>query len=411
MIQVKWNKANKKHYMECGYEFTQIGDSVWVDVKDLLKSSKEKVKVQCDCCGKIYEKTMNSITKAVYYPKIYCKKCVSQINNQKSLKQRQDKMWKNITEFCESKKYKIVTKKHDITSQNSKVTYICPVHGERTVGILTLLNHTTCSECAKKIRYTNMLKSKRKNSQNRWYTSIQDICKKENYSLLSKKEDMIKTTSYITYHCDDPTHKNHTMRISNFLSGKRCPECFYKNAQKRYSTSVNEVAERIKKCGGTLLNKDDYINQATKNLRILCPKCKEEFITSLRNFTQHGGQLCPKCSHNNESIGESYVRIYLENHKIDFEKEKWFPDCRDQNPLPFDFYLPKLNTIIEFDGRQHFDEVNLFHYSLETVQKHDAIKNNYCHDHNINLIRIPYTKMNEIDDILNNKLNLHEDIV
>ena len=133
--------------------------------------------------------------------------------------------------------------------------------------------------------------------------------------------------------------------------------------------------------------------------------------TSIINFTQHGGQLCPKCSHNNESIGESYVRIYLENHKINFEKEKWFPDCRDQNPLPFDFYLPKLNTIIEFDGRQHFDEVDHFHYSLETVQKHDSIKNNYCHDHNINLIRIPYTKMNKIDDILNNKLNLHEDIV
>lgn len=411
MIQVKWSSSNKKHYEEKGYTYTKLNDIFYVDCKDLTHGSNAHIEAECDCCGEKYTTTFHTINNSPNYPKTYCKKCVSKIAKQKTLKQRQDKIWNNISEFCKSKNYKMITNKDDITSQNSKITYVCPVHGERTVGVVTLMNHTTCSECTKKIRYANMLKSKKKNSQNRWYSSIQNICENENYTLLSDKEDMVTTKSYITYHCDDPTHKNHTMRISNFLSGKRCPECFYKNARKRYATSADEVAKRIEKCGGVLLNKDDYVNQTTKNLKILCPKCKEKFTTSLRNFTQHGGQLCPECSKTNESIGESYIRKFLENHKIDFEKEKWFPDCRDQNPLPFDFYLPQINTIIEFDGRQHFDETNHFTYPLETVQKHDAIKNNYCHDHNINLIRIPYTKMNKIDDILNNKLNLHEDIV
>lgn len=388
-----------------------MNDLLWVDVKDLTKTSKQKIKVQCDCCGKIYEISMYSAATSTYYPKIYCKECAGKIAKQKTLQQRQDKIWHDISEFCTSKNYTIITKKQEIKNQNSKIVYICPIHGKRTVCARTLMDHCSCGECAKKIRYKKMLKSKKQNSQNNWYSLIQDICKKENYILLSKKVDMTENTSYITYHCDDPTHQNHTMRISNFLSGKRCPECFYKNAKKRYSLLPDEVEHRIKQCGGILLNKSDYINRYTKNLKILCPKCKKEFISSLVNFTQHRGQLCPDCSSGAESIGEYRIRTYLEKHEIPYKQEKWFSDCRDKNPLPFDFYLSELNTIIEFDGKQHFYETDYFTYSLNTVKKHDNIKNNYCHEHNINLIRIPYTKINKIDDILDNKLNLHEDIV
>lgn len=91
-------------------------------------------------------------------------------------------------------------------------------------------------------------------------------------------------------------------------------------------------------CGGNLLNPDDYINNTTKNLQITCPECGDPFITSLRNFTQHGGQLCEKC-HRIRSVGESKIANYLRDRNILFEREKWFSDCRAINPLPFDFYL------------------------------------------------------------------------
>ena len=411
MIQIKWNRINKKHYIECGYDFTNIGDLFWVDVKDLLPSSKEKIKVQCDYCGKIYEKTFCKTTSSANYPKVYCKKCVSKIISQKTLEKRQNKIWKDIFGFCKLHNYIILTNKKDIKGVNSRVQYKCPLHGVREVYVKNLLDHKQCRLCANVSYNQDATNTRKESNQDKWFRQITNICQNENYVLLSNKQNMLSSTSYITYHCDDQTHKNHTMRISNFLSGKRCPECFYKRAQQKYSTSSEEVERRISECGGVLLNKDNYINQTTKNLKILCPKCKKEFFTSLRNFTQHGGQLCPKCSNSNESIGESYIRAYLEKHNINFEKEKWFSDCRDQNPLPFDFYIPKMNTIIEFDGRQHFKETDHFSYSLKMIQKHDEIKNNYCHDHNINLIRIPYTQMNKIDNILNKKLNLHEDIV
>lgn len=94
--------------------------------------------------------------------------------------------------------------------------------------------------------------------------------------------------------------------------------------------------------------------------------------------------------------------------------QKWFPDCRDINPLPFDFYLPNKNILIEFDGEQHFKEKHFFSRSgtlgtqfdslTSYIQYHDTIKTKYCKIHNIPLIRIPYTEINNIDKILEEKL-------
>lgn len=193
------------------------------------------------------------------------------------------------------------------------------------------------------------------------------------------------------------------MRISNLISGKGCPECARDQAAERYKINAEEVEKRIADCGGKVINAQEYKNQSTKNLRVLCPNCGKEFITSLRNFTQHGGQVCEEC-YSSESVGEMTVRHYLEENQIIFVQEKWFPDCRDTNPLPFDFYLPELNTIIEFDGRQHFGETDWFSYSYEETKKHDFIKTRYCEDKGIRLIRIPYFYIQDTSKILEEKL-------
>jgi very-short-patch-repair endonuclease len=80
--------------------------------------------------------------------------------------------------------------------------------------------------------------------------------------------------------------------------------------------------------------------------------------------------------------------------------------------LPFDFYIPSLNTCVEFDGPQHFQETPHFCHQidrdpkdqLEYVQMHDEMKNQYCDNAGINLIRIKYTQIDEVEDILDRKL-------
>ena len=81
-----------------------------------------------------------------------------------------------------------------------------------------------------------------------------------------------------------------------------------------------------------------------------------------------------------------------------FEYQKKFDDCKHINHLIFDFYLPETNAIIEYDGEFHYRDV---HGGLEIQKIRDSIKNEYCYKNNIKLIRIPFYKFNEIEDILN----------
>lgn len=233
-------------------------------------------------------------------------------------------------------------------------------------------------------------------------------CNVNGYTLITQRDAIQNNATYIEYMC--PTHGIQRMRVYNFINGRHCPQCSLEQRSSRYRLTVDEVVRRIDRLGGVVLNADEYKNTGTKNLIILCCECGSPFTTSLSCFEEHGGQVCQDCS-GVESMGERKIRHFLENNKIEFVSQKWFSDCRDINPLPFDFYLPHYNTIIEFDGRQHFGETNYFTYSFEETKKHDEIKNNYCQANGIYLIRIPHWKIDKIEEILDKELILHEDIV
>lgn len=77
----------------------------------------------------------------------------------------------------------------------------------------------------------------------------------------------------------------------------------------------------------------------------------------------------------------------------------------------YDFYLPNYNTLIEYDGEQHYIPVNFGKWDeeelqrrFEIIQEHDRIKNEYCKQHNINLLRIPYWEKQNIETIIYNYL-------
>ena len=262
-----------------------------------------------------------------------------------------------------------------------------------------------CYNCRHDKRYKNDLSQR----QESLYKQTLDACNKKGYILISNKEEIKNNTTYIKFLC--PLHGEHEMRINNLINGKGCPICNFEKANKRHQLSTDEVESRINYCNGVLLNKEDYINQYTKNLNIECPWCRKPFTTSLINFTQHGGQACPECE-SKMSLGERKIKCYLEDNNILFEREKWFSDCRDIKPLPFDFYLPDFQICIEFDGEQHFEDGHFNHSKLDYVQMHDSIKNDYCKNNNIKLVRIPYWDFKNIEFILDNELLiLHEDIV
>ena len=117
------------------------------------------------------------------------------------------------------------------------------------------------------------------------------------------------------------------------------------------------------------------------------------------------------CGCANRSKGEMRIAEYLKSHNINFEEQKRFTNCVDRDMLPFDFYLPDNNILCEFDGRHHMMPVDFAgrgkewaESEFERIKSHDAIKDKFCKENNIKLIRIPYTEYVNITQILDREL-------
>ena len=126
-----------------------------------------------------------------------------------------------------------------------------------------------------------------------------------------------------------------------------------------------------------------------------------------------------------QSYGEKLVSEILSNKGlipkdcIDYRncenREKTFENCTNQKEgkfcrkLRFDFYLPKQNALIEYDGEQHFVKRGKFGEKFDTLKQNETIKNEFCKDNNIKLIRIHYkSSPDEIESKLIDALNSSE---
>ena len=112
------------------------------------------------------------------------------------------------------------------------------------------------------------------------------------------------------------------------------------------------------------------------------------------------------------SKGENKIQAVLDENKIEYKKEFTFPDLKTENnfPMRFDFAIfedGNLKYLIEFQGRQHYEEGEFSDAKpLKIRQARDFKKIEYCKNHNIPLITIPYWDYQKInlqymEDLLN----------
>ena len=182
---------------------------------------------------------------------------------------------------------------------------------------------------------------------------------------------------------------------NSILHGSGCPMCGG-SKQKTHEEYVEEVYTINKNIEVI----ESYITARTK----IKHRCKLDgcvWETMPTNVLK--GQGCPKCF---ESSGEKVIANILDNKEITYIRQHTFSNCKDQKVLPFDFYIPSKNMCIEFDGKQHFEPIEYFggQEKFEIQIKHDKIKDNFCKENGISLLRIPYYKYNNIEEELNNFL-------
>ena len=118
------------------------------------------------------------------------------------------------------------------------------------------------------------------------------------------------------------------------------------------------------------------------------------------------------CGHCLPSLGEYQISQILDENHIFYQHDIVLPElyAETSRRLRFDFIIYDDDLItpirmIEFDGRQHTlgpEAIWSNSDSIEVIKERDNIKNTFCITHNYPLVRIPYTKLNNItiDDLL-----------
>lgn len=195
-----------------------------------------------------------------------------------------------------------------------------------------------------------------------------------------------------------PIHGEFETLPSTHMRGLKCLKCAMKNRNMPIRSNINQFIEKANKVHN---NKYDYskfiYNHDKVKGTITCHKHGEFQQTP---NTHLRGSGCPICK---SSKGEIEIIKFLQMNNIKFIHQKHFDKCRNPNTnslLIFDFYLTDLNILIEYDGIQHFKNINYFKETLEDIKYKDNIKNKFAAQYNIKLIRISYINYKHIDKIL-----------
>ena len=276
-----------------------------------------------------------------------------------------------------------------------KVIITCPKHGDFLQSVASHLKGSGCRVCDLENRTMSpdefISKSKEKHGDRYDYSNVNYINNKTPVHIIC------------------PIHGDFLQKPANHLLGKDCPKCG-NNKKGQGSMTRDEFILRAKEKHGDKYTYDNVImgkRVHDDKVLITCP-IHGDFLQSPWNHINGAG--CPECK---ESRGETEIGKLLKLFNVEFKKQHTFNDCvntkegdRRCKKLLFDFFIPSKNVCIEFDGIQHFEPVMKFG-GVEQFNRqllNDKLKNEYCKKMGIKLIRIPYTKFKNIEQILKTEL-------
>jgi len=340
----------RKLMIECAHKIAKERDGKCLS--DNYINNSLPLKWQCNKDKHIWTTSYNSIQHGTWCPKCAGKQKLTILDLQKLAKERDG--------VCLSKKY---------INSHTKIIFKCnkdnciwkAIPGNVVYG-------SWCPKCGKE----NMAIEHAKKHN---LAEIKEIAKAKDGICLSDEYENTKTK--LKFKCNKDGHEWITT-ANVILQGYWCQKC-----AGLIKLTIQQIQDIAKERGGVCLSKE-YINSNNK-LKFKCNKCNHEWLLTPNGLM--AGNWCPTCK---SLRSEKLCREYLEKKtKMLFPKIKpaWL------NGLELDGYCKELNLAFEYNGKQHYKFVNIFHTSnrdLKAQQTRDKIKEELCIKKKIMLIKIPY---------------------
>lgn len=257
------------------------------------------------------------------------------------------------------------------TGSKNKITVKCIEHNYNfDISPNHLLRGAGCTKCSGNYKYTTeefIEKAKIIHGARYEYTNF------------------VYSSSHIKSKITCMVHGDFEQKPHEHIAGKGCKKCNnYKHVYDNNFFIPKATAIHNNKYDYSLV---EYINTKTK-VDIICIKhgIFKQYPSIHLNY---GG--CPKCK---TSIGEMKIENYLTNNNIKYVTQYTFDACKNKRLLKYDFYLPDYNLCIEYDGIQHTKPVKKFGGKKGFMNQkiNDGIKDKFCYDNKIGIIRITYNE-------------------
>lgn len=282
---------------------------------------------------------------------------------------------------------------------NTKIRCRCKIDGYEWYGrVSVLLYGGGCKICGHKKRWDSRGRITTKNFIDKMKTINSNI------EIIGEYKD---SHSLIKCKCKIDGYEWESIACNLLNKSAGCSECAKRRVREIEAMPHEEFVRRLSNLNTNIEVLDRYINASEKK-HFKCLVHNTVFITSPRTFLYKGGRGCPFC---NQSSGEKRMISILEKRGLQIKQQYSFEDCKHINRLRFDGYDENNKIAYEYQGQQHYQPIDFAGKGSEWADNEykkglirDKIKQDYCKEHMISLIQVPYWEFDNMYNFLDEEI-------